>query len=158
DGLAGVLIQSAVFGALVALVAGQGHRAAAGIIAGLAVFSHWVLDVVTHRPDMMLFGADEKIGAGLWNHPNAAMTVELGLIAAAFALYALLTRPKAGSGMTSLAVLAVGLALLQAINWFGPPPNPLTTPINEIALQGLAAFGVLIGLAWWVERTREPAD
>jgi hypothetical protein len=152
-GLAGTLIQSAAFGLLVAALMGEGLRLAGGLIAAMAVFSHWVLDVVTHRPDMPLFTLSDKIGAGLWNHPAAAMTVETVVIAAAFALYAALSTPKAG-GRVALLAMAAALILLQCVNWFGPEPNPLTTPLEFIAAQGLAAYAILTGFALWLERTR----
>lgn len=154
-GLAGVLIQSVLFGLLIAALMGDGQRLLGGIIAGMAVFSHWILDVVTHRPDMMLFREIDKIGAGLWNYPFAAMVVETLVIACAFVFFVAATSPKAGAGRASLIVLGVGMAALQCVNWFGPAPNPLTTSLDFVAAQGLLAYAILIGIAIWVERTRE---
>jgi hypothetical protein len=148
-GLAGVLIQSAMFGLLVAALMGDGQRIVGGLIAGMAVFSHWILDVITHRPDMMLFGA------GLWNYPFAAIVVETLVIVSAFALFAAATRPRDGAGRWSLAVMAIAMVGLQCVNWFGPAPNPLTTSLDFVAAQGLAAYAIFIGLAVWVERARE---
>ena len=37
-------------------------------ICGLAVMSHWLLDLVTHRPDLPLYPTGEiLVGLGLWN-------------------------------------------------------------------------------------------
>jgi hypothetical protein len=154
-GLAGVLIQSALFGLAIAAVMGDGQRIVGGLIAAMAVFSHWILDVVTHRPDMMLFRDIDKIGAGLWNYPFAAMVVETVVIVAAFALFVAATAPRAGAGRASLIGLALGMAAVQCVNWFGPEPNPLTASLDFVAAQGLLAYGILVGLAVWVERTRE---
>jgi hypothetical protein len=154
-GLAGVLIQCALFGLFVAALMGGGQRIVGGLIAGMAVFSHWILDVVTHRPDMMLFREIDKIGAGLWNFPFAAMVVETLVIVSAFALFSAATRPRDGAGRLSLIVLAVAMAGLQSVNWFGPAPNPLTTSLDFVAGQGLLAFGIFVALAAWVERARE---
>jgi hypothetical protein len=155
-GLGGVLVQSAIFGLLIAALMGEGQRIVGGLIAAIAVFSHWILDVVTHRPDMMLFQEIDKIGAGLWNYPFAAMVVETLVILSAFALFVAATGPRDGAGRTPLIVLALGMVALQCVNWFGPAPNPLTTSLDFVAAQGLLAYGILVGLAYWVERTREP--
>jgi membrane-bound metal-dependent hydrolase YbcI (DUF457 family) len=153
-GLVGVLVQSALFGLLIAALMGDGQRIAGGLIAAAAVFSHWVLDVVTHRPDMMLFADTDKIGAALWNHPQAAMVVEGLIVAVAFALYVSATRAREGAGRWSLIVLAVAMIGLQCVNWFGPQPDPAVS-LAFVAAQGLAAYGIFAGLAWWVEAARE---
>lgn len=154
-GLGGVLIQSVAFGLLIAALMGDGQRVVGGTVAGMAVFSHWILDTITHRPDMMLFSEIDKIGAGLWNYPLAAMLVETLVIASAFVLFVAATRPRDGSGKTALIVLALGMIALQCVNWFGPAPNPLTTSLDFVAAQGLLAYAILIGLAFWAEQSRE---
>lgn len=40
------------------------------LVIGLAVFSHWVLDFIVHRPDLPLYGNSAKVGLGLWNAPR----------------------------------------------------------------------------------------
>ena len=154
-GLGGVLIQSVLFGMLIAALMGNGQRLVGGLIAAMAVFSHWILDVVTHRPDMMLFSEIDKIGAGLWNYPVAAMLVETLVIVTAFVLFVAATRSRGGMGRISLIVLALGMVALQCVNWFGPAPNPLTTSLESVASQGLLAYAIMIALAFWTERTRE---
>jgi hypothetical protein len=42
---------------------------------GGAVFSHWVLDMLVHRPDMPLYDNSAKIGLGLWNLPRFAFVL-----------------------------------------------------------------------------------
>ena len=46
---------------------------------GAAIFSHWVLDFLSHRPDLPVIGNTMKIGLGLWNSPLAAVSVEGGI-------------------------------------------------------------------------------
>src|SRR5690349_8380809 len=36
-------------------------------VMGLVVASHWMLDVVVHRPDLPLWPGGPKVGLGLWN-------------------------------------------------------------------------------------------
>jgi hypothetical protein len=156
-GLAGVAIQSVAFGLLVAALIGDGRRLGGGLIAGMAVFSHWVLDVITHRPDMMLFHPEHKIGAALWDHPDAAMFVETAVIVAAFALFWALTKPRGGSARIALIVMAAAMVALQCVNWFVPQPDPVTTSLQFVAIQGLVAYAIFMVLAWWLESTREVA-
>src|SRR6267142_6892800 len=50
---------------------------AAAAIVGAAVFSHWVLDLIVHRPDLPLYDNTMKIGLGLWNLPIVAFGLEV---------------------------------------------------------------------------------
>ena len=55
----------------------------AALFVGLAVFSHWLLDLLVHRPDLELWAGQPKIGLGLWNYPLPEMALELGLVGVA---------------------------------------------------------------------------
>ena len=52
-----------------------------GIMFALVV-SHWVLDYVTHRPDMPLYPGGPRVGLGLWNHPVPEKLIEITMYAA----------------------------------------------------------------------------
>ena len=123
-----------------------------GVIAGAVVLSHWLLDLLTHRPDLGLVGDSHKVGLGLWNHPAVAMPLELALIGLGFLLYARATRPRLPSGRWSLWVFAAVLLVMQAINWFGPQPTRVDA---ALPLQALAAYAIAIALGLWVGSTRE---
>src|SRR6266567_4680453 len=58
-------------------VFGASHRAA--LLVALAVFSHWVLDLVVHRPDLPLYDNAAKVGLGLWNYPARAFLLEVAI-------------------------------------------------------------------------------
>jgi len=74
--LVALILWSAVFGAVYALLRRSGIRAA--IVIAALVLSHWVLDVLTHRPDMPITLNDSStIGFGLWNFPVIAVPLEL---------------------------------------------------------------------------------
>ena len=62
------LIMLIIWGIGLALVYRQmtSDGSAAVMLAALVV-SHWILDVVTHRPDMPLYPGSEKFGLGLWS-------------------------------------------------------------------------------------------
>jgi hypothetical protein len=48
------------------------------LLAG-GVVSHWVLDVVVHRPDMPVLPHGPYLGWGLWNHPAVEIALEAAL-------------------------------------------------------------------------------
>src|SRR5256714_13140978 len=66
-------------------------RRAAWVI-GLLVVSHWMLDFVTHRPDMPLYPGSPNVGLGLWNSPTATIIVEGLMLTAGVAIYTRTTR------------------------------------------------------------------
>ena len=116
-------------------------------LAGLVVMSHWLLDWLTHRPDLTIAGGPEAYGLGLWNYPLIAMPLELLITIGAFVLYVKRTRGPIGPPL-----MLLGLLLgLQAVNWFGP--EPLEAGLF-LYVQALAAFGILTGFAWWVGQNR----
>ena len=85
--LVGALVISLV-AALVTMLA-WGRRN--GIIIGAMVFSHWILDLLVHRPDMALLpvnqGAPARFGLGLWQWPLVTAAIELGMILVGSFLY-----------------------------------------------------------------------
>jgi membrane-bound metal-dependent hydrolase YbcI (DUF457 family) len=81
--LAAAIVWSVLFAVV---FIGSGKREA--VILGLLVFSHWVLDAATHRPDLPLWpGSGTVIGLGLWNSVPATMIVECAMFAAGVALF-----------------------------------------------------------------------
>src|SRR5262245_6260545 len=84
---------------LIILGAGLGWATAAGsayvFAAVLAlVVSHWVLDVVTHVPDMPLYPGGPKFGLGLWNSVSATVAVEVAMFAVGVWIYVKATAPR----------------------------------------------------------------
>ena len=62
-------------------------RALAALLVGLSVFSHWVLDLLVHRPDLPLYDNTAKVGLGLWNRPVLALGLEAALLFGGILLY-----------------------------------------------------------------------
>lgn len=120
---------------------------AAGGIAGAVVLSHWLLDLLVHRPDLTLVGSPPKLGLGLWNHPAIEMPFEIGLLLGSAWFFARAARGKAWPLATLLAVL-LGL---QAFNWFAPQPTELDA---SQSILGLVAYVLAAILAWWAARGR----
>lgn len=120
----------------------------APILAGLVV-SHWVLDFVTHRPDMPLYPGSTRLGLGLWNSVPATLVVEFALYGVGLWLYATSTRASDRIGRWALVGMAVFMviAYLGAMN--GPPPN-----ITAVWVTGLVGAAILLAWAHWMERHR----
>ncbi|WP_394728264.1 hypothetical protein [Altererythrobacter sp. GH1-8] len=119
----------------------------AAILAALVVLSHWLLDWLTHRPDLSLMGGDDFHGLGLWNQPMIAIPLELGITLGAFYWYMRKTNGPVGPP----AILITVLLAFQAVNWFGPPPQAAGPMLYG---QALLAFLFATLFAAWVGTTR----
>ncbi len=118
---------------------------------GIGVFSHWVLDFVSHRPDMPLYpGSDIYLGLGLWNSVPATLTVELLMFAGGVALFTQATRARDRQGVWSWALMIVFLTLIYLGNIFGPPP-----PNVRAILFSCIAMLLFFPWAIWIDRHRE---
>lgn len=118
-------------------------RVAALLAAG--VVSHWMLDVISHRPDIPVLPHGPYIGLGLWNSVAATLVVELTMFAIGIALY--LTGSGAGRRRISFWLLMGFLLLVYFAASFGPPPPDART----LALSALTAW-LLIPWAWFADR------
>lgn len=53
----------------------------ASVVLALTVFSHWPLDLLVHRPDLLLWPGGPFVGLALWNYPVPEQAIEIGLLA-----------------------------------------------------------------------------
>lgn len=121
-------------------------------VMGLAVLSHWLLDLLVHYPDLPLHpGASPRVGFALWSSPGIAMPLEVGLFALGVGLYLRTTRPIDRAGNWALVGLVAFLLLIQAANSVGPPPPGVTA----LAWVGQAQW-LLVAWGYWVDRHRAP--
>lgn len=127
-----------------------GGRRTVWVLCALVV-SHWLLDYVTHRPDMPIYPGGPRFGLGLWNSVPATLAIEIAMYAAGLWIYMHCTRARDGVGRWGFLLLAAFLLLAYAANLLGGPPSSA----NAIAVGGLAAAVVLTAWAWWVDRHRE---
>jgi hypothetical protein len=118
--------------------------ARSGWTVGAAVFSHWMLDLIVHRPDLTLYDSVSKMGFGVWNYPIPAFILEMLVLFGGAALYAKNAVQK-GKLWGFVAVLAV----LQFVATFAFPPP--TSDRNE-AVTALFFYILLALIAAWVER------
>ncbi len=121
-----------------------------GIIFGILVFSHWVLDFVTHKPDLALWFGGPKVGLGLWDNRPLAVSTEFGLLIVGLGLYLVRTAAKGALGRITPLLLFGLLATAQLYGNFGPPPDN-----SAMAAQSaIMAYVIFILLAAWVDATR----
>ena len=124
-------------------------RRAALVLAALVV-SHWVLDWITHRPDMPLYPKGPLFGLGLWNSVTGTILVEGLMFVAGVAIYLQVTSARDAIGRWALAGFITLLLIAYAGSVFGGPP-PSVAAIASVALAGSA---VLVVWAWWLDRHR----
>lgn len=130
---------------------GTGARAA-GVWIGAAVFSHWVLDFLVHRPDLPLYDDAMKVGLGLWNYPAAALSLEAVLLFGGMMFYSRATKPINAFGRLGPPIFGIVMLAIQGYVFFGPPP---ASPAAA-AVTALASYVVFAVIAQWLARQRQP--
>ncbi len=117
-----------------------------------AVVSHWVLDWISHRPDLRLGpGIPGVFGLGLWNSIPATLLVEGGPWVCAIVVYVRATRPIGRAGIYGFWTGAALLTLAWLANISAPPVNPGTA---AAALPSLVFFVVAIAWSYWMNHAR----
>lgn len=152
--LIGALAWGAAFAVAIRLT---GRDWTAGAIGGAVVVSHWLLDLLVHRPDLTIAGTRPPLGLGLWNHPWIEMPLELILAFGGLCWYVARTRPLGRAGAWSPWVLGLGMAVLQYVNWATPQPAAAGPAPASAGWLALLAYAILIALAGWVAHTRRLA-
>ncbi|NOH02729.1 MAG: permease [Chloroflexi bacterium] len=121
------LVGALVISALAGWLASRRWERRGGITIGIVTFSHWILDLLVHRPDLPILpgniGNLPLLGFGLWEYPRASMALELILILVGATLYLfsvikLSEENRRRAWTASLATTALLLSLFFA-NTFG---------------------------------------
>ncbi|MGN6820724.1 MAG: hypothetical protein ACTHJR_18870 [Sphingomonas sp.] len=149
--LAGAIGWAVLFAIVVRLLRGSWT---AGAIGGAVVVSHWLIDLLVHRPDLTLAGSPPKLGLGLWNHPWIEIPLELAFAFGGLWFFVSRTRATGPAGKWSPWLLALGMAVLQAINWTTPQPTEAGPAPVSTGWLGLFAYAILALLAWRTARNR----
>ena len=121
--LVGALLISATTGWLASLR----WKKEGGKVIGAVVFSHWILDLLVHRPDMPILpgniGDFPLLGFGLWDFPRASALIELVLALGGAALYFYsamkLNKDQRRRALTASLVTGALLLLLLVVNVMG---------------------------------------
>jgi hypothetical protein len=122
------------------------------IVIGFLVFSHWVLDFISHPmgmgrqlpPDIpLLFEGSPKVGLGLYNSVAAALITDLGLLLAGIVVYLVSTRPRDRTGTWAFWLMMVAIVLLAT-----------TAAVPQLSAFTTIALALLWPLGNWVDRHR----
>ena len=124
--IVGMILLSAILG--LAFLPQWGRRVAA--VLALVAMSHWVLDLIVHRPDMPILpgnaGNLPRLGFGLWAEPSVAALLELVLVLSGALMYWRAARQvsaKAGRSGTwaglCAALIAVSGVLVLYLDYTG---------------------------------------
>jgi hypothetical protein len=141
------VVEGVALGALYFAVTKYGRGA---VIVALLVPSHWVLDLVAHRPDLPLYpGGRARFGLGLWYNPTATLIVEGVIFLVGVVAYARATQPRDRIGRYGLWALAIFLVVLYLVSTFSPPPPS----VNALAWAALIGWPLTLW-PWWVDRHR----
>jgi membrane-bound metal-dependent hydrolase YbcI (DUF457 family) len=120
------------------------------IVCALLVLSHWLLDALTHRPDLPILPmGDLRVSLGLWNSLPAAIVVEILIFGFGVILYTRATRAFDRAGTIGFWALVVFLLVIYCGNIFGPPPPS----VEAITWPGHAQW-LLVAWAYWLDRHR----
>ena len=121
----------------------------AGLVIGFAVASHWLLDYVTHVPDLPLWPGGPRYGLGLWNSVGLTLLVEGTLLSAAIVIYLRSTAARNSTGTWAL----WGLIALTTVIWVSGPWAPPPPSVTAIGVVGLAMW-LFPAWAAWIDRNR----
>jgi hypothetical protein len=120
------------------------------IVVSLVVFSHWLLDLLTHRPDLPLMSnTSMKFGLGLWNSFTGTVVIEFGLFVFGAYIYLSSTTAKNKTGIYALVSFLAFLVFMHLGNLFGPPPPN----VEMIAVAGNAMW-LFVVWGWWIDKNR----
>jgi membrane-bound metal-dependent hydrolase YbcI (DUF457 family) len=142
---------AALFG--VGYVIVRKSRIAPAVAIALVVLSHWLLDFITHRPDMPLtLTGETKVGLDLWASRPATMAVEIVMFMIGVVLYLQTTKARDRIGSIGLWALLIFLSVSYLGNMFGPIP-----PSAAAVVWSAQAMWTLMIWAYWVDAHRRSA-
>ena len=120
------------------------------LVVWFCVLSHWLLDALSHRPDLPLYpGSSTLVGLGLWNSVYGTVLVEGSMFVVALVIYSHATQPKDKIGDYAFRSFVALLVLLYLLGLSGaPPPN-----VEAIEMAGFLSW-LFIPWAYWIDRHR----
>jgi hypothetical protein len=122
------------------------------LVVALAVFSHWLFDLIVHTPDLPLWSdASPKLGLGLWQNAIATFALEAALLVAALWLYLRSTSATTAVGKYGMGVFVAFLLVVNLVNIFGPPMGDSQ---GGLAIFALTSYFLFAAVAFWLDAKR----
>ncbi len=122
------------------------------LVMGIAVLSHWFLDLIVHTPDLPLWqDASTKFGFGLWNNAIATYALEAVLLVGGLLIYLRSTTSSTAIGKYGMVIFVVILLLVNASNVFGPLESDSKIILS---LLGLFTYFLFAGVAHYLDGKR----
>jgi len=138
--LIGALVWSALAAFVYKLVRGAKASSSAALIIALAVFSHWILDLIVHRPDLPIYDDTLKVGFGLLNYKWAEFAMEIAVLVIGIALYLKRNVITSVERKIGIVVFGVVLILVQTQTTFGGRPLSSNRIVAITTLCTVIAF------------------
>jgi hypothetical protein len=128
---------------------GYAYKKSTALIAGVAVFSHWLLDFIAHPRDLAIYDNTWKVGLGLWNYRDPEFGLEIALLAAGIILY---VARNVMPAIRQKAVIVFGIALV--VVQIGDTYVPRTPLTDKGTAMGVWIFYTLfVVIAFLLEKT-----
>jgi len=126
------------------------HDSRGAVCLWFVLMSHWLLDALSHRPDLPLYpGSSTYVGLGLWNSRVWTFLVETAIFVLGAVLYRRATRPRDRIGIYAFRSFIALLFLIYLINLFGPPP-----PSEKAIAYSALGLWLFVVWAYWLDRHR----
>jgi hypothetical protein len=117
----------------------------------LAVVSHWILDFITHRPDLPILGERKLFGLSLYNSTIATMLLETSLLIFGMWLYVRSTSARNRHGRVGIFLYLAALLYVFVAGHFTRPPDNIR--LAAISALVMLSFFSLFGA--WVDSLRK---
>jgi membrane-bound metal-dependent hydrolase YbcI (DUF457 family) len=116
----------------------------------LAALSHWLLDFISHRPDMPLWPGSAKFGLGLWDSLPGTLLVEIGIFALGILIFLKSSEAVNKAGKWGFWWFVIFLLPLYFGSLFGPPPPDM----KAFGYVGIIGQFIFVGAGYWIDRNR----
>ena len=154
-GLPSAALLALFLGGVVAAGYGGNRVAVVGAVAATA-FSHWLLDLVVHRPDLPLIFDEMKVGFGLWANPYVSVPTEIAVMLGGLWLYDRAAPSATRAGTIALWALGLFMAALQVQNTFFNEHPKSPAGFAQLSLFGYVALTVLAAGVDYVRKEKAP--
>ncbi|KAA3633518.1 MAG: hypothetical protein DWP97_08970 [Calditrichaeota bacterium] len=122
------------------------------LLLGFGVFSHFILDLLVHRPDIPLMGTDSiKLGIGLWNYSALAYILEMVIFIGGVFIYFKSKKQFIKSKKIGLYIFTILLLVINLANLYGPPPENT----QMIAVVGFISYILFASFGFWVDSEKK---